>query len=254
MIEQKAMAYVNMWGVLGSLEDLCRLDDKAKKILATLKKPVSLCFSVKGGPTCTFHFSKDGCTMTHGSAGATAKMTFSSPAKFNDLINNSKPGIPSKNPVSTLTFLTGAFTKLTDRLNEVLRPDKKALEDPAFFELNTLMTLYVLAGTIPALADYDSISKLSAAATVDGEIQMGITDKAYISIIVKNHYFTVKKTKSDNPRGIMEFADIRLANGLFNGTVAALQEMCKGTIYLTGMISMIDNVNRILDRASVYLS
>ncbi len=50
MIESKAMAYVNMFGVLGALENLCVMDKPAKKILAGLKKPVSLCFSVKGGP------------------------------------------------------------------------------------------------------------------------------------------------------------------------------------------------------------
>ena len=46
MIESKAMAYVNMFGVLGALENLCVMDKPAKKILAGLKKPVSLCFSV----------------------------------------------------------------------------------------------------------------------------------------------------------------------------------------------------------------
>ena len=52
----------------------------------------------------------------------------------------------------------------------------------------------------------------------------------------------------------MEFADIDLANGLFNGQVSTVNEMCKGRIAIAGMISMIDNVNRILDRVSVYLA
>ena len=50
MIDTKAMAYVNMYGVLGTLENLCQLDGEAQAILAQLKKPVSLCFSVKDGP------------------------------------------------------------------------------------------------------------------------------------------------------------------------------------------------------------
>ena len=33
MIEQKALAYANMYGVLGALEKLCELDSKAKEIL-----------------------------------------------------------------------------------------------------------------------------------------------------------------------------------------------------------------------------
>ena len=43
MKEAKAMAYVNMYGVLATLENLCEIDDEAKAVLSTLKKPVSLC-------------------------------------------------------------------------------------------------------------------------------------------------------------------------------------------------------------------
>ena len=48
-------------------------------------------------------------------------------------------------------------------------------------------------------------------------------------------------------------ADIDLANGLFNGKVSTINEMCKGNIRLAGVLSMVDNVNRILDRVAVYL-
>ena len=37
MIDTKAMAYVNMYGVLGTLENLCAMDEEAKAILARLK-------------------------------------------------------------------------------------------------------------------------------------------------------------------------------------------------------------------------
>ena len=107
MIETKAMAYVNMYGVLGTLENLCSIDETAKQIVSQLKKPVSLCFSVKDGPCCTFHFTKEGCRMTEGDAGCSCKMSFSSPEAFNALIDNSKPGIPVKNPVQVLAFLLG---------------------------------------------------------------------------------------------------------------------------------------------------
>ena len=46
MTEQKALAYVNMYGVLGALENLCELDGKSRQILSALKTPVSVCFDV----------------------------------------------------------------------------------------------------------------------------------------------------------------------------------------------------------------
>ena len=76
MTEQKAMAYVNMYGVLGALENLCVLDAEAKAIVQTIKKPVALCFDVKDGPCRTFHFSAEGCRVTEGSDGCTCKMHF----------------------------------------------------------------------------------------------------------------------------------------------------------------------------------
>ena len=51
----------------------------------------------------------------------------------------------------------------------------------------------------------------------------------------------------------MEFADVELAHGLFTGTASTIAELCEGNIYMCGMISMVDNLNRILDRVAVYL-
>ena len=254
MTEQKAMAYVNMYGVLGALENLCELDSKAKQTVSEIKKPVSLCFDVKDGPCRTFNFSSNGLKITEGADGCTCKMNFSSPEKFNDLINNSKPGVPVKGVISLLKFLTGPFTALTDRLQEILRPSEEALGDRSFFEENTLLTMYVIAGAISGLANSDSIAKISAENTVDGDISLGIKDKASVTIRVKDHKFTTIKAPADDPRAVMEFASLDLANGLFNGQVSTINEMCKGNIKLAGVLSMVDNVNRILDRVSVYLA
>jgi len=255
MIEQRALSYVNMWGILGSLEKLCELDDTAKAYLKKMKKPISLCFSVKGGPVNTFHFSPNGCTITEGDIGCNRKMVFRSSEAFNRMISENKPGIPVKNIIGTLAFLAGPFSKLTERLSTVLQASEDDLQnDPKLLEENTMMTLYVLAGAIPALANHDSISKISAEGTVDGEVSLGIRDKAYVTVKVKNHKFSFVRKKAEKPRAIMEFADIGLAHGLFTGTVSTINEMCKGTLRLAGMLSMVDNINRILDRVSVYLA
>lgn len=254
MIEQKALAFANMYGVLGTLQMLCELDDTAKKILQKIKKPISVCFQVKDGPCRTFHFDKKGCKITEGSDNPDCKMNFSSPEKFNLMINESKPGIPVKGTVRLLIFLTGTFTELTNRLTELLRPSEEALKDRAFFEESTLLTMYTVAGAISGLANSDSIAMISAGNTVDGEVALGVKDKAQVTIRVKNHRFETVYTAAQNPRAVMEFADIDLAYGLFSGTVSTINEMCKGNIRLAGVLSMVDNINRILDRVSLYLA
>ena len=108
MTETKALAYVNMYGVLGTLENLCAMDMEAKQILNTLKRPVSLCFSVKDGPCCTYHFTKEGCRMTEGDAGCSSKMVFSSPEAFSIPDAGNEKSIFSSCP-ARMVILSGIF-------------------------------------------------------------------------------------------------------------------------------------------------
>ena len=180
-------------------------------------------------------------------------MKFSSPEKFNALIDSSKPGIPTKNIPQVLSFLMGPFTKLTDRLTKFLMPSDEDLKNKDFFEKSTILTMYTIGGAICALGNTDSISTQSASYICDGDIQMGITDKVYVTVRVRNHQLQLIKEKPDTPRAIMEFKTVELANGLFNGTASTISELCAGNIYMSGMINMIDNINRILDRVATYL-
>lgn len=234
MKEAKAMAYVNAYGVLATLENLCAMDDEAKAVCRGLKKPVSLCFDVTDGPCVTYNFTNDGCKMTEGDYGCTCKMKFSSPEKFNALIDSSKPGIPTKNIPQVLSFLMGPFTKLTDRLTKFLMPSDEDLKNKDFFEKSTILTMYTIGGAICALGNTDSISTQSASYICDGDIQMGITDKVYVTVRVRNHQLQLIKEKPDTPRAIMEFKTVELANGLFNGTASTISELCAGNIYMSG--------------------
>ena len=253
MKEAKSMAFVNAYGVLRTLENLCDTVDEAKAVCQSLKKPVSLCFDVTDGPCVTYNFTKDGCKMTEGDYGCTCKMKFASPEKFNALIDDSKPGVPVKNIPQVLSFLMGPFTKLTDILTKYLMPSEEDVKNRDFFEKSTVLTMYTIGGAICALANNDSISKLSASYIPDGDIQMGITDACYVTLRARDHKLELVKEKPDTPRAIMEFKTIDLANALFNGTASTMAELCAGNIYMAGMINMIDNINRILDRVAVYL-
>lgn len=253
MKEAKAMAFVNAYGVLATLENLCDMDDEAKAVCQGLKKPVALCFEVADGPCVTYKFSSEGCKMVEGDTECTCKMKFASPEKFNALIDDNKPGIPAKNIAQVLSFLLGPFTKLTDILTKYLMPNEEDLKDKEFFNKSTMLTMYTIGGAICALANNDSISMQSASYIVDGDIQMGITDVMYVTLRVRDHKIELIKEKPQTPRAIMEFKTIELANSLFNGTASTMAELCAGNIYMRGMINMLDNVNRILDRVAVYL-
>ena len=254
MTDARTLAYINMYAVLGTLENLCELDDKAKEIISKLENPVSLAFDVKDGPSATLTFSKKGCRMEDGvNSKCDIKIPVSSCDKFNKIIDGVVTPIPTKG-LTKINFLLKTFTALTDRLTEVMRPSAEALKDPDFFRLNTLCTFYTVSVAISQIANQDAIGKFSASNIVDGDVQISIKDTVYATLRVKDHHLITIKQASDKPRAIMEFCDLELANALFAGTVNSIDHVGNGHITIRGLISMVDNVNRILDRVALYLA
>ncbi|MDO4846568.1 MAG: hypothetical protein Q3968_00360 [Clostridiaceae bacterium] len=252
MKDQKTMAYLNMYAVLGTLENLCELDPKCKEILSGIKKPVSLCFDVKDGPAATIKFTSKGCRMEDGVKPCDIKIPVSSCEKFNQIIDGTVTPVPSKG-FSKIGFLLKTFTALTDRLSEVMQPSEEAMKDREFFELNVKCTFYTIAVALAQIGNQDEIGKHSASYMVDGDILFGIKDGPTATLRVKDHHLVTIKQAPEKPRAIMKFSDIDLAYALFTGTANALECVCNGSIEIHGMASMIDNMNRLLDRVALYL-
>lgn len=252
MMDQKTLAYINLYGILGTLENLCELAPEAGEIL-TNKKPISVGFDVKGGPSATVTFKNGKCRMEQGCAKCDVKLPFSSCEKFNGLIDGTTTPIPSKGFLH-IGFLLKDFTKLTDLLTKYLRPSPSDLEDPDFFRISTLLLLNTITVAIAQIGNNDVIGKFSAKHMVDGEISFSIKDTAATTIRVKDHRLLALKKPSENPRAVMEFGSIELARALFDGKVNAVACVGSGDIVMKGMISMIDNLNRILDRVAIYLA
>lgn len=252
MIDQRTLAYINLYGVLGTLENLCELAPEAESIL-TNKKPISIGFEVKGGPSATITFNKGRCRMEQGCAKCDVKLPFSSCEKFNGLIDGTVTPIPSKG-FQHIKFLLNDFTKLTDLLNKYMRPDPADLEDEDFFRISTTLMMYTISVAIAQIGNNDEIGKFSAQQMVDGEIAFSIKGGPAATVRVKDHRLLAIKKPSEAPRAIMEFANIKLARDLFDGKVNAIACVGTGDIVMKGMISMLDNLNRILDRVALYLA
>ena len=252
MIDQKTLAYINLYAVLGTLENLCELAPEASSLL-TNKKPISIGFEVKGGPSATITFANGRCRMEQGCTKCDVKLPFASCEKFNGLIDGTVTPIPSKGFLH-IGFLLKDFTALTDLLNKYMRPEPADLEDPDFFRISTTLMLDTITVAIAQIGNNDEIGKFSAGHMVDGEISFSIKDGPATTIRVKNHRLLGIKKRCENPRAIMEFESIELARDLFDGKVNAVACIGTGDIVMKGMISMLDNLNRILDRVAVYLA
>ena len=115
MIDQKTLAYINLYAVLGTLENLCELAPEASSLL-TNKKPISIGFEVKGGPSATITFANGRCRMEQGCTKCDVKLPFASCEKFNGLIDGTVTPIPSKGFLH-IGFLLKDFTAILKRLS-----------------------------------------------------------------------------------------------------------------------------------------
>lgn len=251
MTDKTALSYINLFAILGAIPKLCELDAEARALIAGER--ISLGFAVKGGPSATLIFESGSCRMEHGLVRPTIKLPFSSPEKFNGMIDGTVTPIPSRGFLR-IGFLLKKFIPLTDILTKYLRADEKALENPAFFEISTTLMLYVIAGAIAQLGNHDPVSRESASYIVDGAIRVAIDGGPAATVLAKEHCLTALAADTESYTSYMRFADMRTARDLFDGRINAVAAVGMGLVRVGGMISQVDNVNRILDRVALYLA
>ncbi len=252
MLDQKTLAYINMFAIMGTLENLCELDPEARALL-TNKKPLALAFDVKDGPKATLVFSNGRVRVTPGVQACDILIPVGSCEKFNAVVAGTATPIPVKG-FRHINFLLKDFGALTNRLEKYLRASEEDLADPAFFARSTELMLYVISVAISQIGDYDEIGKCSAKYVPDGEVSFSIKNGPAATIRCTGHVLATEKRRSQNPRAIMEFESLELARALFDGKVNAVACIGQGSIAMGGMINMIDNLNRILDRVALYLA
>ena len=251
MKDPTALAYVNMYAILGAIPLLCRLDEQAAALIRNEK--VSVGFSVRGGPAATLVFSDGTCTLRDGVQGANIRLPFSSPEKFNGMIDGTVTPIPSRG-FTRIGFLLRKFMPLTGILTRYLRATPEDLSDPVFFDRSTTLMLQVIAGAVAQLANHDPVSRVSAGYIVDGNIFVGIDNGPHVALSAQQHRLAVCDAQEKDCLSYMRFPDMKTARALFDGQVNAVVCVGLGQIRIGGMISQIDNLNRILDRVACYLA
>ena len=250
MTDQKTLAYINLYGVLGALSALCDTVPEAKKILGNAG--CSIGFTVKDGPSATLTFVGGKCFLKEGVEDCTVKIPFSSPEKFNGMIDGTVTPIPVKG-FTKLPFLLGKFKKLTNLLEAYLRPAPEKLTDEGFLRQSTVIMFRVIASAIAQIANHDKIGQFSASNIVDGTVKLEISGVTKAALMAKNGVLTFSDKVPKNYLSSMTFADIRTARDIFDGRINSVAAVGNGGVQIAGMISQIDNINRILSRVELYL-
>jgi hypothetical protein len=263
MKDPVTMACINMYGILGALEDLCRLSPEAKALAENAAlpggKPITVKFVIRQGPAFSLHFGGGGCMAGSGEGPSDIALPFSSFKKFNGLIDGTVTPIPSKG-FTKLKFLTNNFIKLTKILENYLRASPEALQDQSFFNASTTIMFFLIAQSVTEIGNHDEVGRFTASNIPDGIVVLSIAGgdvgggPLRAAIIIKDHVLSVSRTIPEQYHAIMEFSSMKLARQLFDGQVSALAAVGQGLIAMRGNLGMLDNINRRLDRVAVYLA
>ncbi|MBQ8163114.1 MAG: hypothetical protein IJZ93_01930 [Clostridia bacterium] len=251
MKDNRTLSYINLFAILGAIPKLCQECDEARRLIEN--DEISIGFSVKNGPRATLIFDKGECKMVEGIEKCNIKLSFSKPEKFNGMIDGTVTPIPSKG-FTKIGFLLKKFIPLTDLLSKYLRASEDDLKDEKFFKTSTLVMFYVITEAMSQIGNQDKVGMFSASNIVDGIARITIKGEESAYIVCDDHKLKTVHLHIDDYTSYMEFADINLARALFDGKVNAVSAVGLGNVRIGGMVSMVDNLNRILDRVSYYLA
>lgn len=250
--DPRAAAFVNLHAVLGTLPELCARVPAARELLAADPRSTSISFAVRGGPHATLAFADGAVVLVPDRTSATIRLPFRSPAAFNRVIDGTAQPVPVTG-LHRVGFLLKVFAPLTALLATYLKPTADDLADPEFREVSTILTLHVAVAAVAQLANEDRSGRFSAHLLPDGDVALEVTGSLAYTLRVQDHRVTFLPAASPHPRAAMTFADLEVARQLLAGEASAMACICDGRIAMRGMISMVDNVNRILDRVGQYL-
>ena len=221
--DQKTLAYINLFGILGALGKLAELDAARPRAGGPESSRFRLVLPSAAARYATLHFADGGCTQTEGVDRCDIKLAFSAPEKFNGMIDGTVTPIPRKG-FTRIGFLTGNLYQ-ADPISSPATCARRQMDlvDEHFFEVSTTLMLYVIAGAVAQIGNYDealAASRLPISSTATS-CSRSKTDRRRPSRQA-NHVLSFRREGTANPRAVMEFASIRLARDLFDGNVNSM--------------------------------
>ena len=254
MTDPRTLAFINLHAILGSLPMLCALDPDAAALVRG--HDITLGITVKNGPAGTLTFRGGACSFSEQVSvpDCDILLSFPTPEKFNGMIDGTVTPIPKKGLLKA-GFLTGPFTRLTDRLSAYLRPEPlERLLDPDFFRISTFLMFGLISHAVCCIGNEDTVGQVSASYIPDGAVMLYVEDTIAFVIRAENHRLTLSADPdSERVTARMCFSDLLTARSVFDGIINAVDAVGDGRIRISGMIPQVDNINRILDRVALYL-
>lgn len=248
----KVSAYINLFAVLKSLEELVRLDEQARTLIKNTH--LTLRFTVRGGPVGAIHFDDGAIRVVPGiPERCDIHLYFLSANHFNRMIDGTGTPIPLKG-LTKLKFLTGKFSQLANRLESYLKPTPSQLQDKAYFNAHCRLLGMVAFFSLSQIGNFDAVGRSSAKLMPDGDIQVRAGDDYCLTIQAKGGSLQSLQKGSDNHRCELWFKDLKALHEVLSDERHIYDLIGQGRAGMNGFVVMVDCLSPILGRIPAYLS
>ena len=248
------LANLHLHAVLPRLEELVKLDDEAQSIARQMKLKVR--FRVRKGPSELVEIS-DGVVRTSSDPQANADLGlfFVNCDQLNNLFMD-KRAIPV--PYKGLTQLRQMprFSKLTEILTRYLKPAEADLKDPAFKKKHVEMALMTGLAGAAEVAKYDRKMEKVVDRLPWGTVQFSVLPdgpRAFVSV-GKDKTILVSNGTVADPTANLDINGVDMAAGVLAGTLDTFAAVGSEDLRATGLLSLIDELNDLLDRLVFFLA
>jgi hypothetical protein len=251
MTDQMAKAYINMKGVMRALVYLCDLDQEAAELIKSTN--VTIQFSVKHGPAARLIFKDGKCSFEEGKGRSNVKLWFSSPGKFNSMMEGKGNPVILKG-YTRLGFLLKGFSKLTKRLEYYLKPDENSSYDESYNEINTILTFFTAFNSLAEIGMHDPVGMKIMQKERNGIFCASIENTGY-AVRLKMSKGQIKTTEDSDgsPEMHLIFSNLKKTNDLLNGRSDFLTAIGFGDVKVKGYLPVMQSVELLVPRLAAYL-
>ena len=250
-MDDTTRARINLNAVLRTLERLPALDPETARLVAGPRQTIQ--FRAPGVATCRVVLG-GGAISHHGGPGPhTIGLLFPRPVMVNKMFDGTGSPIPTRG-LTKISYLTGPFTQITDRLTRALKPTPELLADPDYRTANSTLTLYLAVYALAEIGNSDDAGRTIASHMADGDIQLAVRNGPALVLTIRDHRLTVTPGMSPHRRARMVFADLDSAGAVLRGELASYTAIGRELITIGGFVPLLDHMNKLLGLVPRYLS
>ena len=254
-IKELVLARIHLRAVIPLLEDISEFDTTVGQIIKDWKMPIQ--FQLPGGEAATTLSFRQGkiVALRDKINASRITLTFSNAETLNAIFQGRSKKSPRPN-------LTGLFhikqllkvDPLLKRIEYYMKPGQEILEDEKTFEQCVRLTLNALAFGVKEIGEHDPEMKPLAKNLPDGVVEIRVVAGPAVHLAVNKGLFTPAKGRAEKPNAYLEFDDLQTAWDMVQGNLDQYAAIGSGKIKIRGLIPLIDGINPILDRLSIYMA